>query len=503
MKKHILLALLFLFFLERINAQQKSTADTNLFFKNYHKSALIWEKVLQAYGGKELLSKHLSFESKGVIQYMGHFDTPEKTLPINVEDDFQFLEDNQTIYNRSNVEFRGRKSSSITLCTKDSLFTFENNKLHSKGLTDKNSVLSSTLKSTPSKLVLFVADNIININLLEKSKDYFLFSFVLNNSSVYMYINKKTFLLERLESIRYDNLLGEMVRSIFYKDYQSIQGLMLPMNRSDYEGGRLERYYTFSNYQLDAQIDTSKFILPLNVKKKILPITSKPNRLAFEKVTDNIHLVKFLTADNKSLVVDMGESIAIFESFADINLNIQMLDSVSKLYPKKPIKTLFVTHHHPDHAGGIKAFASRNITIVTTKANPTYFQKLIRASHFSKGVFTEGNSIKYELVDNDSEKTFGNDAYKVMAYEIGKSTDHTQEHLTFYFPKDKILWTGDLLYFPDDGKIYPLGSRGKAIYDLIMSKKLAIDRIYTAWPLNNQKSFITTDDLTKSINFTK
>ena len=90
-----------------------------------------------------------------------------------------------------------------------------------------------------------------------------------------------------------------------------------------------------------------------------------------------------------------------------------------------------------------------------------------------------------------------------MAYEIGKSTDHTQEHLTFYFPKDKILWTGDLLYFPDDGKIYPLGSRGKAIYDLIMSKKLAIDRIYTAWPLNNQKSFITTDDLTKSINFTK
>ena len=101
-----------------------------------------------------------------------------------------------------------------------------------------------------------------------------------------MYINKKTYLLERLESIRYDNLLGETVRSIFYKDYQSIQGLMLPMNRSDYEGGRLERYYTFSNYQLDAQIDTSKFILPLNVKKKILPITSKPNRLAFEKVTD-------------------------------------------------------------------------------------------------------------------------------------------------------------------------------------------------------------------------
>jgi hypothetical protein len=71
------------------------------------------------------------------------------------------------------------------------------------------------------------------------------------------------------------------------------------------------------------------------------------------------------------------------------------------------------------------------------------------------------------------------------------------------FPKDKILWTGDLLYFPNNGFILPSGKRGKAISDLILAKKLVIDKIYTAWPLNNQKPFVTTDDLTKSINLPK
>lgn len=503
MNKFILIILLCLLYSERINAQNKNTADTNFLFKNYHQSALIWQKVVQAYGGKELLAKNLRFESKGVIQYMGHYDTPEKTLPMNVDDEFQFLEDKQSIYTRSNTEFRGRKSANSTLISKDSLFTFENNKLYSKGLIDKNILLSSTLKSVPSKLILFISDNLLNLRLLQDNKKVYIFSFVLNNSNICLYIDRKTFLLERLESIRYDNLLGEIVRNIFYGNYQSIQGLMLPTIRTDYEGGRLERNYTFGNYQLDIQADTSKFILPLNLKKSFLPVVSKSRTLAFEKITDNVHLVKFLTADNKSLVVDMGESIAIFESFADVNLNKQMIDSVSKLYPNKPIKTLFVTHHHPDHAGGIKAFADKNIIIVTTKSNPIYFQKLLNASHFSKGVYTKENIVKYDLVDNESERTFGNDNFKVVAYEIGKNTDHTQEHLVFYFPKDKILWTGDLLYFPDNGKIYPAGSRGKAINDLIIAKKLVIDKIYTAWPLNNQKPFVTTDDLIKSINLPK
>lgn len=500
MSKYIFIIPLSFLYLGRINAQNKSTSDTNFLFKNYHQSALIWQKAVQAYGGKELLAKNLRFESKGAIQYMGHYDTPEKTLPMNVEDEFQFLEDKQAIYTRSNTEFRGRKSPNSTLITKDSLFTFENNKLYSKGLVDKNNLLSSTLKSVPSKLILFVNENLLNLRLLQENKKNFIFSFVLNNSNICLYINKKTFLLERLESIRYDNLLGEVVRNIFYENYQSNQGLMLPTIRTDYEGGRLERNYTFSNYQLNVQADTSKFILPLNLKKTLVPINLKSGKLNFEKLTDNIHLVKFITADNKSLVVNMGESIAIFESFADVNLNKQMLDSVSKLYPNKRINTLFVTHHHPDHAGGIKAFADKNITVVTTNGNPIYFQKLLNATHFSKGFYTERNSVKYDLVDNDSEKTFGKGDYKVIAYEIGKNTDHTQEHLVFYFPKDKILWTGDLLYFPNNGTISPSGKRGKAVFDLIKSKNIDVSKIYTAWPLNGQKPFISLEDLTKSVN---
>jgi glyoxylase-like metal-dependent hydrolase (beta-lactamase superfamily II) len=500
MNKYVFALLLLLSYSGQVDAQTKNTADTNFLLGNFHQSALIWKKVVQSHGGKDLLSKNLHFEIKGVIQYMGHYDIPEKTISSNIDDNYNFFEDRQLIYISGKTIYNGKTYLSSSLLNRDSIFIFERNKITSKSAKEKNVSLASALRMSPTKLVLSIFENQMSLRLLKENDNHYIFTYILNNENICLFINKKTFLLDKFESIRYDSIYGEIVRDIIYENYTLTKGVMLPYNRSDYEGGRIEKKITFINYQLNVKPDTSIIELPLILKKKIALEPTKLNTIAFEKLTDNIHLVKFLTADNKSLVVDMGESIAIFESFADVNLNKQMIDSVSKLYPNKPIKTLFVTHHHPDHAGGIKAFADKNITIVTTKGNPVYFQKLLIASHFSKGVYTEGNSIKYDLVDNESEKVFGKDNYKVVAYEIGKNTDHTQEHLVFYFPKDKIMWTGDLLYFSDEGEIEPSGKRGKAVYNLIQSKKLTVANIYTAWPLNSQKKYITIDDLIKSVN---
>ena len=500
MNKYIFPILFLLSYSDQVAGQSKNIADEKFFLENFRQSALIWRKVVQSHGGKDLLSKNLHFETKGVIQYMEHDDVPEKTISYNVDDSYSFFDDRQLIYINGKTVYRGKTYLSSSLLDRDSIFVFERNRITSKNDKEKNISLASALRMSPTKLVLSIFEDPISLRLLKENDKYYIFTYILNNENICLFVNKRTFLLDKFESMRYDSVYGEIVRDITYENYTLTQGIMLPSSRSDYEDGKMEKKILFDNYQLNVKPDTSIIEIPLILKKKIAFEPAKLNPIAFEKLTDNIHLVKFLTADNKSLVVDMGESIAILESFADVNLNKQMLDSVSKLYPNKPIKILFVTHHHPDHAGGIKAFADKNITVVTTNGNPIYFQKLLNASHFSKGIYTERNSVKYDLVDNESEKTLGNDNYKVIAYEIGKNTDHTQEHLVFYFPKDKILWTGDLLYFPNNGVISPSGKRGKAVFDLIKSKNIDVSKIYTAWPLNGQKPFISLEDLTKSVN---
>jgi glyoxylase-like metal-dependent hydrolase (beta-lactamase superfamily II) len=107
--------------------------------------------------------------------------------------------------------------------------------------------------------------------------------------------------------------------------------------------------------------------------------------------------------------------------------------------------------------------------------------------------------LKMEFVPPVGDKTVKDKFNEVVGYEIGATTSHTAEHLAFYFPKSKILWTGDLLFFDQKETVYPAGARGKSIYDLIQIKKLVVDKIYTSWPLQGQKEFGTVDFLKKLV----
>src|SRR5207245_995764 len=48
-------------------------------------------------------------------------------------------------------------------------------------------------------------------------------------------------------------------------------------------------------------------------------------------------------------------------------------------FSKKPVKYLVLTHHHMDHAGGLRAYAAQGATIVVGKGNGEHFQRVLAA----------------------------------------------------------------------------------------------------------------------------
>jgi len=317
---------------------------------------------------------------------------------------------------------------------------------------------------------------------------------------VTLFINKKTQLLEKTEYLAYDSLYGDVVFATEYKGQRVDNGIKMPLSRIDYEYGKPEREVTYGNLRSDVKPDTSDLKIasvPEYFRKKMMESIVIKDSLIFQKIASNIDLISIESQNNKMLVVEFADYIALFEVPAGIELNSQILEELHKKYPAKPLKYLFVTHHHPDHAGGVRAYASLPITMVTTVGNQKYFKDLMKRPHsLSNSITDEVQNLEIDFVPLNGERTFLD---KIVAYEIGKTTGHTDEHLVFYFPESKMIWTGDLLSFRSDGRITPVGQRGKAVYELISSKNLAVDKIYTSWPLKGQKEFGTFEDLKKMV----
>lgn len=107
-----------------------------------------------------------------------------------------------------------------------------------------------------------------------------------------------------------------------------------------------------------------------------------------------------VTKDNKTLLIDPGDDAEKIESM------LQGLNVVG----------ILVTHNHSDHIGALD-----------------YFEK------------------KYHLHHNEKCQEF--------IYETIKTPGHTKDSVTFYFPDEKMMFTGDFLFYNTIGRMdFPGGS---------------------------------------------
>jgi hypothetical protein len=468
--------------------------------ENYQKALIILDKAITVTSPNP--PNGVLLTTSGVIYNMGHYDIPEKTRDIAVEETVGFFQKEQVVYLRSVIQNNGNSYIRSGVSKADSLYSIS---YYERALTQTNAqeFQFETAKVLPIKLLQFARENRRSLRYLGEVAGFYLLSFSYKpNDAVTLYIDKKTDLLNKVEKTTYNDRYGDGVLVSEYKNYQEQSGLNVPKSRVDYELGKIEREITYSTVRVDAKPDSGSLLLkwvPTAFRSKLATVAKKGETLTVEAITPTIDLVKIMSQNNKVLVVQFEDYIGLFESPAGLGLNQQIMADIQQRYPKKPIRYVFLTHHHPDHAGGIRAFTNLPVTIVTTVGNEAYFRKMLTTSHtLGETASVSGNKITFDFVPLEGQKRYKDKLTEVVAYEIGKSTGHTAEHLVYYFPQQKMIWSGDLLFFRADGRIYPAGDRGKSVYNLITSKNLSVEKIYTSWPLNGQTPFGTLDDLRKA-----
>ena len=347
---------------------------------------------------------------------------------------------------------------------------------------------------TPYGFLKAAMDNHATAKLITKNgRKYMLVSYTgQNKAAVNGYINEHN-LVERVETLIDNPMLGDTPMISTYGDYKDFGALKFPGHITQTQGD----YPT-----LDVTITDVKANMPVTIEARgggegteLLPVQSPPT----EKLADGVYLI--LGASTVSLAIDFKTYSVVIEGPTGEERAQAIINATRQLIPNKPIKYVINTHHHFDHSSGLRTFVAEGVTIVTQGINKPYYEKFLAAPHTLNTQLSlkqRGTQrVKVETVEEKKIITDGN--HTIELYHL-QGNMHNAGILIAYLPKEKIVVQADMYAPPADpnGLSLPINTYTQNFLENLDRLKLDIGQVISIhYPADGRK--ITYVDMMRSL----
>ncbi len=286
-----------------------------------------------------------------------------------------------------------------------------------------------------------------------------------------LYFDEKTNLLSKFEGMGTDVFFGDVVFEMIYPSYRTENGQQIPTGRITKVGGEMTEELRFERLSFNTNLTDDNFKIPDGLRAVTFPPPPSP----VNKISDNIYTV--VAGGYNVLFVNFKDFIFVMESPGNDNVSRQAIEQIRKTIPNKPIKYVAVTHHHDDHAGGIRTYIAEGATIIAAPGEKSFFEKVAQ-SKFTidpDSLTRNPQTLKIETIQN-GKRVLTDGVTTVEILDIG-SGPHADEMLVAYLPKEKILFQGDLLNNPTNGDAAIANDTTAHFAKWIETKKLAVEKI--------------------------
>ena len=210
---------------------------------------------------------------------------------------------------------------------------------------------------------------------------------------------------------------------------------------------------------------------------------------------------------HNSVLVEFKDFVAVVEAPQNEARSLAVIEEANRLVPNKLIKYVVNTHHHFDHAGGLRTYLSQGTTVITHESNKQYYLDIMfypaprelqpdRMALYSPMYMISRRPAPIETVASfaaaraaaphkyaitDGERILEIFHVQDMAYELEDQSyaqgNHSADMLMAYLPKEKILINADLYSPPAQGAPMPAPTAGmRTLYQNMRKQKLDVAR---------------------------
>jgi len=243
---------------------------------------------------------------------------------------------------------------------------------------------------------------------------------------------------------------------------------LLHVHQGDPRLNPAHNYYEYKVTDVKANVPVTTLPVPDVVRRATVP----PVKVEGQKLADGVWLLSGGT--HNSMLVEFKDFVAVVEAPQNEARSLAVIEEVNRLVPNKPIKYDVNTHHHFDHAGGLRTYLSQGTTVITHESNKQYYLDIMfypaarelqpdRMALYSPMYMISRRPAPIETVASfaggpgggagkyvitDGERILQIFHVQDMAYELEDSSyaqgNHSADMLLAYLPKEKILINADL-----------------------------------------------------------
>ncbi len=263
-------------------------------------------------------------------------------------------------------------------------------------------------------------------------------------------------LVERVETLLDIAFTGDTLFEGIYSDYRNLGGVKFPMHIVMREGGFPTLDVTVAEVRPNSPAALQAAVgnpprgggagggrgaaAPAAAAARTEP---EP-----EKIADGVW---FLTPGVEgSILVEFNDYVVILEAPGNEAYTMAALAEVKRMVPAKPIKYVVNTHHHADHAGGLRAYVAEGIPIITHESHKKYYEEQIFRNPRSLNPDRLASAPRAPMLETMKDTRVLTDGTMTLELHLMRDQPHSDGMLMAYIPKDKLLIQADA-YAPRPG----------------------------------------------------
>jgi len=273
----------------------------------------------------------------------------------------------------------------------------------------------------------------------------------------------------RVRSLDYDNIWGDVTYDVVLADWQTVGGARIAMSRKYELNDRTVMDVKLSETTVNTPIPADRLAIPAPflaaagkpaagkvpyqwiIRRQFIGVYLDSNQPSYDpqsspglKLQELAPGVQHVVGgSHNSLVVEMKDYVIVFDAPVSDWQSNWTISAARGKYVRKPVKYLVLTHHHMDHAGGIRAYADAGATIVTGQGTAAHFRRVLSAPYTRSPDLSPSDLSKTPIVEVAGKHVLSDGQRQVELYVLDPNP-HAEGLLIGYIPDAKLGFVTDL-----------------------------------------------------------